>query len=72
MIYFICVGILPICRAVYRMHVWCPQRPEESVASPGTVVTDGCELPRGCQQLTPGPLVFQCCELLSKLGSSYF
>lgn len=39
------LGVLYTCVSVYHMHVWCLQRPEESVLSPGTCVKDSCESP---------------------------
>ena len=36
--------------------VWWPGRPEEGITSPGTGVTDGCELPYGCWESDPGHL----------------
>lgn len=29
---------------MYCLCVWCPQRPDEGVSSPGTRITGGCEL----------------------------
>lgn len=26
LLYFMCMGILPACMSVHRMHAWCPQR----------------------------------------------
>lgn len=41
-----------------RLNVWlCMQCPwEKGIGSPGTEVTGGCELPRGCQESNLGPL----------------
>lgn len=44
---FMCMVILPTCMSVYHVHVWCLQRPKESVGSCGTGVPDDCKLP--CQ-----------------------
>jgi hypothetical protein len=37
------------------MHVWCPQRSEDGVRSPGPGVTDGCEPPHGLLRSQPRP-----------------
>ena len=36
--------------------VQCPEWTEEDVRSPGVKITDGCDLPYQCWELTPGPL----------------
>ena len=40
--YYLCLGVLPAC-----MYVW--------VRATDLGITDGCELPRGCQELNPSP-----------------
>jgi E3 ubiquitin-protein ligase NEDD4 len=42
--------------SVYHVHAWCPQKSEKAIRSPGTVVTDCCELPCGCWKSNPGPV----------------
>lgn len=37
------------------IYAWSPTKPERGVRSPGGVVTDSCEPPRGCWELNPGP-----------------
>lgn len=49
---FTCINVLPVYMWVYRVHAWCPQRSENGVGSPGTKVTDSCEVPYGCWELT--------------------
>jgi hypothetical protein len=45
------------CRDVsYRMCAWCPQRPEESVKSSGTGITDSYKLSCECWKPNPDPL----------------
>lgn len=45
------------CLFVCAPHVClCPWQPEESMRSPGTGVTGGCEPSFGCFELNPGPL----------------
>ena len=45
---------------MFYLHVytyaWFLWRPEEGVLFPGTGVLDGCELPYGPWELSPGPL----------------
>ena len=41
--------------SVYYVHVWSPRRPGEAVGSPGTRLTEDCELPRGYWEPHPGP-----------------
>lgn len=50
-----CTGVLPLCLPIHHMHAWCPQRPEEDAGSPGTGVTEDCELLCECSKLNPGP-----------------
>lgn len=38
-----CLGAFSAYISVYRMHIWCPQRPEEGTVSPRNGVTDGFE-----------------------------
>lgn len=38
------------------IYVWCLQRPEKGVESPGTGVIVGCEPPLGCWELNLGLL----------------
>ena len=51
-----CVSVLPAFVSVCTTFTKCPQRPEEGVRSPGTGITEGCELPRGYWELNLGPL----------------
>lgn len=37
--------------SMYHMHAWCLWKQEKYVRSPGTKVTDGCELPSECREL---------------------
>jgi hypothetical protein len=48
--------ISPARMYVCHMCAWCSQRPEEGIRSPGTEVTDSCELPRGCWDFNLDPL----------------
>ena len=50
------MGVLPACMSVHHKHAWCLQRPEEPARTPGTGVSDGCELAWGCWELNLGPL----------------
>lgn len=52
----ICIDVLPVYVSVYNLQAWCLWSPEEADRSPGTGLTDGCELPRGCWELNHGPL----------------
>jgi hypothetical protein len=45
-IHFIYMIVLPACIFVYHMHIE-PMEARERVESPGTGITDGCELPCG-------------------------
>lgn len=38
--------------SLYCVHSWCPGRPEKHTKSPGTGVTDSCELPFRCWEGT--------------------
>lgn len=52
------MDVLPVCTCLYLTFVpgaWFPQRPEEGVGSPGTGVTDGCQLPCGFWESNPDP-----------------
>lgn len=42
---------------VYHMRTWCPERSEESVGTPDTDITGGCESPCGYWEQNPCPLV---------------
>lgn len=46
-ILFMFAGLFSACMSVNYLHVWCLQGPEESILSPGTKVTGGCEPLRG-------------------------
>ena len=50
-LFLTCMGILPACKSVRHLQAWYSQGPEEGVRSPGTTITDGCELPGGCWEL---------------------
>lgn len=54
--YFPCMNVLSAC--VYALHACggVPQRPEESIGNPGTIVTGICELPCGCWKTNMGLL----------------
>jgi hypothetical protein len=54
--YLMCIVILPSCMYIYYMRVWCPQRWEEDVRSPGTVITNSCEPLYGHLELDLDPL----------------
>ena len=41
---------------MYYIGAWCPLRPDEGIGSPGTRVTDSCELPHGCWKSNMGSL----------------
>lgn len=45
--FFMCTGVLPVCISEFHVHARCPWRPE-GMKFPGTGVTYGCKLPRGC------------------------
>lgn len=49
------VWVLPACTSVYNMLAGCPQKPEEDLGCPGTVITDGCELLYEYWELNSGP-----------------
>lgn len=40
-----CVGVLSLCASVHYVCSWCPQRLDEEVESPRTVVSDSYGLP---------------------------
>ena len=65
----VCMSVLPACTHVHCVQVWCPQRPEEGTRSPGTGVTDGCDLPYGCWEPISGPLKEQPVLLIAELPS---
>ena len=43
----------------YTTFMQCPKMQEEAIVSPGTGVTDSCELSCGCWKLNLGPLEAQ-------------
>jgi hypothetical protein len=43
--YFMCMNVLTAYMSMYDMCAWSLQMPEEGVGSPGTGITNGCELP---------------------------
>lgn len=45
------MGVLPICMSVHHVCAWCPRK---GVGSPGTGVSNGCELPGGCWEPNSG------------------
>lgn len=45
----------PACQHVQNVHVWCLQRTEEVIVSPGTGVPVGYELPCGFWELNLDP-----------------
>ena len=49
-----CMGVLSACVSAYHMHVWCPGRPEESIRSLGTGITDSYKPPCGYWELDLG------------------
>ena len=52
-----CMGVLPACMHVCAPYVCCACRGQkESAGSLGTGVTDGCEPPCACWELTLGSL----------------
>lgn len=52
---FICLGVLPACMSVFRC-LPSAHRGQRGVYSPGSGVTDGCELPwDGCECWEPHP-----------------
>lgn len=44
--------VLPACTPMDYMHALLLMRPRESIKSPKTRVTDGCELSSGCWEQT--------------------
>lgn len=48
--YFVCMCVCTV------VHAWCPQKPEESIRSPETGVTNGCEPPCRFRNSNMGPL----------------
>lgn len=46
------MSVLPACASVYQLPSWCQWRAEEGTGSPGTEITDLCELPGGCLALS--------------------
>jgi hypothetical protein len=55
-------SFLNVCALVYRLHVCL----REGIRSPGTGVTESCELPRGCWELYQDPLGEQPVPLTSE------
>lgn len=56
-IFFNCMHLSVLLEYI-NMHCicfWFPWRWEEGIGTPGTLVTDGCELPFRCWELNPGP-----------------
>ena len=47
-IFIVCVWLFCLHGNLYTMCMQYPRRPEGGGGFPGTGVTDGCELPRGC------------------------
>jgi hypothetical protein len=45
-----------LCMYVYTICVQCPQKPEEGISSSKAGITEGCEPPCECWELSPGPL----------------
>ena len=70
------MSVLPACISVYHACVWCLQRPEEEIRSPGIGVTDNCKPPCGCRELNSGPLEEQAMLLIAEpslqLPNSFF
>lgn len=50
------MDILPAHVSMYHLHVCNSLKSEEGVGSPETQGIDNCELPRGCGELSRGPL----------------
>jgi hypothetical protein len=50
-IFEMCMCGLPACMYMYHVHAWSPQRSQEGMGSPGTGVTDSCNLAHGCPAL---------------------
>lgn len=42
--------------SMYHVYAWYPWKSEDSIRCSGVGVTDGCEPPRQCWGLNPGPL----------------
>ena len=49
------MSVLPACESVNCVSAWCLWKPEESIRSSATGVTDGCESPCRCWELNPNP-----------------
>jgi hypothetical protein len=62
-----CMSVVPTCMQVHHICAWHPWRPED-IRSPGTGVTDGCELLCGCWELKLGPLEEQAVLLTGELS----
>ena len=54
------------CVSVNHMYVWCQQRSEAGVGSPGTGDPGNCDPPCGCLELNPGPLEEQLVLLIAE------
>lgn len=39
-----CISVLLACMSVHHIHAWCLLRSKEGIGSPGSEITDGCEL----------------------------
>lgn len=59
-----CMGVFPICISMHHVHASCSMRPEEGVRSPGTWITDSCEVPGRWWELNLGFLQKRPCSLL--------
>ena len=57
-----CIGILPACISIYCLYARC----KASIRSPGTRVTDGCELPWGYWELNLYPVEEQLALLVTE------
>jgi hypothetical protein len=53
-ILYVCFAYLYVCVYLYHVCPWDLPKLEEGIGSPGTVVTDGCELP--CERTSNDPL----------------
>lgn len=53
-LYLMCMKVLSRCTFVYH-NAWCLGRLEEDIRSPGTQVTDRCELLFHCWESNSGP-----------------
>lgn len=46
------MNVLPVSMSVHHKNGWCPQRSEEAIGFPGTKITNGCEPPSRCKQMS--------------------